>query len=81
MEKFTKKIAVGNVARLFEFTMIKNYQGVKFFITSKDADNKPFSFSLKQKDQGAWKLVPGSTRWLYEIESQLSDAIVETREP
>jgi hypothetical protein len=79
MERFTKEIAVGKEIRVFEFTMIKNFQGVKFFITSKDADNKPISFSLKQKEQWVWKLVPGSTRWLYEIESQLSDAIVETR--
>jgi hypothetical protein len=79
MERFTKEIAVGNETRVFEFTMIRNYQGVKFFITSKDANNKPFSFSLKEKEKMVWKLTPGSTRWLYEIESQLSDAIVDTR--
>jgi hypothetical protein len=78
MERFTKEIAVGKIIRIFEFTMIKNFLGVKFFITSKDADNKPISFSLKQKER-VWKLIPGSTRWLYEIESQLSDAIVDTR--
>jgi hypothetical protein len=79
MERFTKEIAVGNETRSFEFTMIKNYNGVKFFITSKDANNKPISFSLKQKEKRVWKLIPGSIRWLYEIESQLSDAIVDTR--
>jgi hypothetical protein len=79
MERFTKEIPVGKKNRVFEFTMIKNYQGIKFFITSKDANNKPISFSLKQKEKSVWKLIPGSTRWLYEIESQLSDAIVETR--
>jgi hypothetical protein len=79
MERFTKEIAVGNETRLFEFTMIRNYQGVKFFITSKDANNKPISFSLKEKEKRVWKLTPGSTRWLYEIENQLSDAIADTR--
>ena len=79
MERFTKEIAVGNETRSFEFTMIRNYQGVKFFITSKDANNKPISFSLKEKEKRVWKLTPGSTRWLYEIESQLSDAIADTR--
>jgi len=79
MERFTKEIAVGNEMRLFEFTMLKNINGVKFFITSKDVNKKPISFSLKQKDGTSWKLMPGSLRWLYEIEEELSDAIVETR--
>lgn len=79
MEKFTKEIAVGSETRVFEFTMIRNYSGVKFFITSRDANDKPISFSLRQKGKSVWKLIPGSSRWLYEIENELSDAIVETR--
>ena len=79
MERFAKKIQVGNETRLFEFTLLENFSGVKFFITSVDENKKPVSFSLKRKDSNNWKLVPGSQRWLYEIEDQLCDAIVETR--
>jgi hypothetical protein len=79
MQRFSKQIAVGNETRLFEFTRLQNFNGVKFFITSVDENKKPFSFSVKQKDSTHWKLVPGSLRWLYEIEDQLSDAIAETR--
>ena len=40
---------------------------------------KPIAFSLRDAGQGNWKLLPGSLRWLYEIEMELSDAILETR--
>ena len=79
MNRFTKRIAVGNETRVFEFTKMENTNGVKFFITSTDANRKPVGFSLKQNDYADWKLVPGSLRWLYEIEQDLSDAILETR--
>ena len=79
MDRFTKEIAVGTEPRLFEFTLLRNVNGVKFFITSKDDQKKPISFSLKQNDDKAWKLMPGSLRWLYAIEHQLSNAIVDTR--
>ena len=78
MEQFSKKITVGNETRLFEFTRMENFSGVKFFITSVDENQKPFSFSVKRKDANNWKLVPGSLRWLYEIEDELSNAITET---
>lgn len=78
MNKFHKEIAVGDKPRLFEFTQMKNVNGIKFFITSKDDNNKPISFSLLQTKTD-WKLTPGSLRWLYAIESQLADAIIETR--
>jgi hypothetical protein len=79
MEQFSKSILVGKETRLFQFSRIKNTNGVKYFITSKGLDQKPFSCSLKQNVDGEnWKLVPGSLRWLYEIEGQLSDAILET---
>ena len=80
MERFTKEIEVGNETRLFVFTQLRNTNGVKFFITSKDSNNKPISFSLKEKESNNWKLVPGSLRWLYDIEQELSDAIVDTRQ-
>ena len=57
---------------------MRNANGAKFFVTSKDENKKPISFSLKQNDSD-WKLVPGSLRWLYDIESQLADAIIDTR--
>ncbi len=79
MERFSKEITVGEQARIFEFTKMKNINGVKFFVTSKDENEKPFSFSLRQKEEKNWKLMPGSLRWLYDIENQLSDAIVDTR--
>jgi hypothetical protein len=78
MEQFNKEIIVGKEARVFEFTRMTNVNGVKFFVTSKDQNKKAISFSLKEKDQD-WKLVPGSLRWLYDIESQLADAIHSTR--
>jgi hypothetical protein len=53
--------------------------GVKFFITSTDSNQKPIAFSLKQTDRGNWKLTPGSLRWLYDIETELSAAIIETQ--
>lgn len=79
MERFKKEILVNNENRLFEFTRMKNMNGVKFFITSKDSNQKPIAFSLVQAGDGNWKLRPGSLRWLYEIEGQLSEAIVDTR--
>jgi hypothetical protein len=80
MEKFNKEIIVGNEPRVFEFTRLTNVNGVKFFVTSKDENKKAISFSLKKKDSD-WKLIPGSMRWLYSIESQLADAIESTRLP
>jgi hypothetical protein len=80
MDQFSKTITVGKEKRLFQFTRMENANGVKFFITSKDSDQKPIAFSLRQNQHGDnWKLVPGSLRWLYAIEEQLSDAIIETR--
>jgi hypothetical protein len=78
MDRFSKHIAVGEETRLFEFTRMENINGEKFFVTSKDANAKPVSCSLRQTDRN-WKLVPGSLRWLYDIESQLSEAIIDTR--
>ena len=79
MDRFVKEIAVGNETRLFVFTRMENVNGVKFFITSNDEKKKPISFSLTRAKEDNWKLRPGSLRWLYEIESQLSDAIRDTR--
>jgi len=77
MERFKKDISVNNEPRTFDFIKMKNMNGVKFFITSTDAKQKPIAFSLKETDEGKWKLFPGSLRWLYEIESELSDAILQ----
>jgi len=77
MERFKKEITINNEPRIFEFSKMKNMSGVKFFITSTDAKQKPIAFSLKETDEGKWKLFPGSLRWLYEIESELSDAILQ----
>jgi len=79
MERFSKQITVGSEPRLFEFTRLENFNGVKFFITSVDENKKPFSFSVKRKDANHWKLMPGAQRWLYQIEDELSNAITETR--
>lgn len=79
MERFTKEISVGKENRLFVFTRMENVNGVKFFITSKDENKKPISFSLVRSKEESWKLNPGSLRWLYEIEDQLADAILDTR--
>ncbi|ANE49287.1 hypothetical protein [Flavisolibacter tropicus] len=79
MDRFVKEIAVGNETRQFVFTRMENVNGVKFFITSKDENKKDISFSLIRAKESNWKLTPGSLRWLYEIESQLSEAIRDTR--
>jgi hypothetical protein len=79
MERFKKEITVNNEVRLFEFSRLTSMSGVKFFITSRDSNQKPIAFSLKQTDRGNWKLTPGSLRWLYDIESELSNAILETQ--
>ena len=78
MDRFSKQIAIGNKTLKFEFTRMKNAIGTKFFITSKDENDKAFSFSLIPKEN-AWKLMPGSPRWLYGIEGQLVEAIMDTR--
>jgi hypothetical protein len=78
VERFSKQIAVGDKSMMFEFTRLKNANGVKFFITSKDQNDRPFAFSLIPKEQ-SWKLMPGSPRWLYTIEGQLIEAILNTR--
>jgi hypothetical protein len=79
MERFKKEITVNNEVRVFQFNRMTSMSGVKFFITSTDSNQKPIAFSLKQTDRGNWKLTPGSLRWLYDIETELSDAIVETQ--
>ena len=79
MDRFTKEIAVGNESRLFEFKRMENVNGVKFFIISQDEKKKPISFSLMRGKENTWKLMPGALRWLYDIESQLADAILDTR--
>ncbi len=79
MERFKKEITVDNEPRVFEFARMKNMNGVKFFITSTDSKQKPIAFSLKPTGEGDWKLSPGSLRWLYEIEIELSNAILETQ--
>jgi len=79
MERFKKEITVNNEVRVFQFNRMTSMSGVKFFITSTDSNQKPIAFSLKQTDQGNWKLTPGSLRWLYDIEAELSDAIIETQ--
>ena len=79
MQTFIKEIAVGKETRLFEFKLLKNVNGSKFFITSTDENKKPISFSLLQRDSDVWKLTPGSLRWLYDIEADLADAIIDTR--
>jgi hypothetical protein len=77
MERFKKEITVNNEMRVFEFNWMKNMIGVKFFITSIDSEQKPIAFSLTQTDAGNWRLTPGSLRWLYDIETELSNAILE----
>ena len=79
MQRFSKQIAVGDETRLFEFTRMENYSGVKFFITSVDKDKKPFSFSVTRRDSNKWKLLPGALRWLYDIEEEISNAIIATQ--
>ena len=77
MERVRKDITVNNEARAFEFKRMKSMIGIKFFITSTDANQKPIAFSLKERDNGEWKLLPGALRWLYDIETELSNAIRE----
>lgn len=79
MERFTKEITVNNEKKLFEFSKMKDMSGVKFFITSKDMNKKPIAFSLVETGEGKWKLKPGALRWLYDIESELSNAILDTQ--
>lgn len=79
MDQFNKEIAIGTEMRLFQFSRLKNMNGVKFFVTSHDENKKAISFSLTQKDDAPWKLLPGAARWLYAIEAQLAEAIFATR--
>lgn len=78
MERFRKELIVNDEKRIFEFSKMRNMNGVKFFVTSFDSNQKPISFSLKESgERGGWKLAPGALRWLYAIETELSDAIIE----
>jgi hypothetical protein len=77
MERFNKSILIGEESRLFQFTKMQNMEGVKFFITSFDLKNKPISFSMKKNKLGDWALLPGSLPWLYQISSELQNAILE----
>lgn len=79
MEQFSKQIEIGKETRLLQFKKIRNVDGEKFFITSGHLSKGAFSCSMKQNAYDSnWKLVPGSHRWLYEIEETLSDAILQT---
>ena len=76
MQQFSKEIKVGKETKLFQFKRIEDTNGVKFFITSGHLTKDAFACSMKQnKYDTNWKLVPGSQRWLYEIEDSLSHAI------
>lgn len=79
MDEFQKEIAVGAVPRRFYFKKLTNAEGVKFFITTVDEKNKPISFSMKKNKQGLWSLTPGSLRWLYDINKELADTIIEAQ--
>ena len=79
MEQFSKEIAIGKEKRIFAFTRMENVNGVKFFVTSNDENKKPISFSLRLGKEDTWKLLPGSLRWLYAIEDQLAEAILDTQ--
>ena len=56
---------------------MKNMSGVKFFITSKDSKQKPIAFSLRETEEGDWKLTPGSLTLAIRNRGELSNAIVE----
>lgn len=78
-QQFSKSISIGKETRLFQFTRMENKNGVKFFITAHDLNQKAFSCSMRQDEHTYdWKLIPGSHRWLYDIQDELSGAIVET---
>jgi len=79
MEQFNKEIKVGAENKRFQFTKIRNIDGVKFFITTTDEKKKPMSFSMKKNKVGEWSLLPGSLRWLYDISTELADAIEEAQ--
>jgi len=79
MEQFNKDIQVGTHYKRFQFKKIMNIDWVKLFITTVDDDKKPISFSMKKNKEGDWSLTPGASRWLYEIKTELADAIVETQ--
>lgn len=80
MEQFSKQIKVGKETRLFQFKKIEDANGVKFFITSGHLAKDAFACSMKQNKYDAdWKLVPGSHRWLYEIEESLAHAIASSQ--
>ncbi|MGN6164233.1 MAG: hypothetical protein ACTHOF_06820 [Flavisolibacter sp.] len=79
MEQFNKEIKVGTRNRRFQFTRIHNIDGDKFFITTTDEKQKPLSFSMKKNKTGEWSLFPGSLRWLYDIKTELADAILEAQ--
>lgn len=78
MMQFNKYIQVGTSNRRFEFTRIENFEGMKYFITTVDEADKPVSFSMRKDKYDQWALTPGSKRWIYEITSELSDAISES---
>jgi hypothetical protein len=78
MKQFSKEIKVGEETRLFQFKRIADASGEKFFITSGYLTKDAFCCSMKQNAYTSdWKLIPGSRRWLYEIEESLSDSIIE----
>lgn len=79
MDEFQKEIMVDAVPKRFYFKKLTNVEGVKFFITSVDEKNKPISFSMKKNKHGDWSLTPGSLRWLYNINKELADAIIEAQ--
>lgn len=79
MDEFQKEIAVGAALRRFYFKKLTNAEGVKFFITTVNEKNRPISFSMKKNKEGLWSLTPGSLRWLYDINKELADTIIEAQ--
>jgi ATP-dependent RNA circularization protein (DNA/RNA ligase family) len=79
MEQFNKVIMVGTESKWFQFKKMKNTEGIKFFITTVDEKQKPLSFSMKKNIKGEWALTSGFLRWLYDIQTAPTDAIMETQ--
>ena len=65
--------------KLFSFSTLYNSPGTEYRISTLDENHRLYSFSMKQNEDGDWKIVsPQPPAYIMDLESELSKAIQES---
>jgi len=50
----------------------------KYFVLVQDGEINVISFEVQQDKRGTWKIAPPAPEWVYNLEYQIADAILES---